>query len=131
MIKKQPVKIEIETIFIKGQPELGIEKVKFYLVRNWLGYGLIQFKDSNDDRKLDKVFYSLSDIPFSFDNFDPDSGFPGKNVRISAPSSPDWREWLKRFELMLKAHDKKLKELKNQKGKGGFYATFYFFCCPR
>lgn len=110
-LTKKQAKINVDTIFV-NQPELGIEKARFYLVKNWLGYGLVQFKDTNDDKKLDKVFYSQSEIPFSPDAFNPDMGFPGKDVLVSDPNSPDWSEWLKRFDLVFKEHAEKLKRQK-------------------
>jgi len=99
---------DVDTIFV-NQPELGIEKARFYLVRNWLGCGLVQFKDVNDDKKLDKVFHSQSEIPFSPDAFNPNTGFPGKDVLVSDPNSSDWSEWLKRFDSVLERHAEKLK----------------------
>jgi hypothetical protein len=108
LIKKQ-AKMDINTIFV-NQPELGIEKARFYLIKNWLGYGLVQFKDVNDDKKLDKVFYSNSEIAFNPDAFNPDTGFPGKDVLVSDPNSSDWSEWLKRFDLVLKEQAEKLKQ---------------------
>lgn len=108
MRKKPETEIEIDVTTISvGQPELEIESARFYLVRNWLGYGLIQFKDTWDDRKLDKVFYSNSEIPFDLGIFNPVSGFPGKDIITSDNNSSDWDKWLMRFEQVLKAHAEK------------------------
>ena len=108
LIKKE-AKMDITTILV-NQPELGIEKARFYLVKNWLDYGLVQFKDAGDDGIMDRVFYSDSEIPFNPDAFDPNTGFPGDNVSVSDPNSSDWNKWLKRFDLILEKHAEKIKQ---------------------
>ena len=116
LIKKE-AKMDITTILV-NQPELGIEKARFYLVKNWLDYGLVQFKDAGDDGIMDRVFYSDSEIAFNPDAFDPNTGFPGDNVSVSDPNSADWNKWLKRFDLILEKHAEKIKQqekLKRQK----------------
>jgi len=87
----------------------GIEPAKFYLVKskwiedNW-GYDqYLQFKDAKDDGILDQVaLVALKD----FFEFSPETGYPADKVFDS--SSPDWEEWLRRFDLVRKEHAKKL-----------------------
>ncbi|KPJ54822.1 hypothetical protein AMJ47_03155 [Parcubacteria bacterium DG_72] len=105
----------VDTISV-GQPELGIERARFYLVKNQWGYSFVQFKDTGLDKKLDRVFcldnVFLNDLgfPFSPERFNPSTGFPSD--KVFDPNSPDWGEWLLKFEKVLQEHEKKLKRQK-------------------
>ncbi len=105
-IKKEMV---ITTMSV-GQPEPEVESAKFYVVtgkwvKNHWGYGYVQFKDIGPDEALDQVFCGDKISPFI--EFDPETGYSGEF--IFDPNSPDWDEWLKRFDLALEEHAKKLK----------------------
>jgi hypothetical protein len=105
------LEFNVDTISV-GDPNLGIKPARFYLVKNQWGYGLVQFKDTGLDKKLDKVFCNSSEFPFSPDKFNPDTGFPSD--KVFDPNSV----WQERFQKVLREHDKKLemqKRLKNRK----------------
>jgi|GEM_PF-2722382 len=108
---KEKPEFNVDTISV-GQPELGIEPARFYLVENQWGYGLVQFKDIGLDKKLDKVFCRQLRLAFNPDDFDPRTGF--LSSRIFDPNSvfSVWNEWVQRFEKVLQEHDKKLKRQK-------------------
>lgn len=83
---------------------------KFYWVKNQWGYGLVQFKDVDLNKKLDKVFLTkleISTTPGRRNEPDMYDGWPSENT--VEPNSPDWDLWLERFEKTLQEYEKKLK----------------------
>jgi hypothetical protein len=99
----------VDTISV-GDPNLGIEPARFYLVQNQWGYGIVQFKDTGLDKKLDKVFCNSSGFPFSPDRFNPNTGFPSD--KVFDPNSV----WQERFQRVLQEHEKKLKFQRSKQG---------------
>lgn len=94
----------VDTISV-NQPELDIEPARFYLVEDQWGYSLIQFKDADLDKSLDKVFCDNSGRSVSLESFNPDTGFPSD--KVFEPNST----WEQRFKKVLQEHEKKLKRM--------------------
>jgi len=96
-------------------PDMTEPYAKFYFVQNQWGYGLVQFKDTSPngpDKKLDKVFLSKSEISMGLRGgakFDIYTGYPS-DITID-PNSPDWDEWVSRFEKALQELAKRLHEV--------------------